>query len=116
VAGLTPDCAATYSPATFASIFTGILQPNCAVGTGTCHTPDFAAGGVVFAAQTGAYDVLLATGGGTAFVVPDNPGCSILMERLESSDPNFHMPRGTTFLSSGDLCTIVQWISAGAPQ
>ena len=114
VSGLTPDCAATYSPPAFAMIFTGILQPNCAVGTGTCHTPDFAAGNVVFADQTGAYNVLLGTGGGTAYVNPGDPGCSTLMKRLESTDPSYHMPRGSNFLSSGDLCTIVQWISQGA--
>jgi hypothetical protein len=115
VSGLSSDCAASYSPPAFAMIFTGILQPNCAVGTGTCHTPDFVAGGVVFADQTDSYNLLLGMGGGTAYVLPGDPGCSVLMERLESTDPSFHMPRGTNFLSSGDLCTIIQWISMGAP-
>jgi hypothetical protein len=114
VSGLTPECAATYSPPAFAMIFTGILQPNCAVGTGTCHTPDFDAGGLVFADQTRAYDLLVAPDGGTAYVTPGDPGCSTLMKRLESTDPSYHMPRGPNFLSSGDLCTIVQWISQGA--
>lgn len=114
VTGLDAGCAATYAPPTFTAIFTNILQPNCAVGTGTCHTSDFAAGGIVFEQQTTAYDTLLGTSGGTAYVNPGDPGCSTLMKRLESTDPSYHMPRGTSFLSAGDLCTITQWIYAGA--
>jgi hypothetical protein len=118
VTGLTPTCSATYSPPSFTTIFTNILQPNCAVGMGTCHTPDYAAGGLVFADQMTAYDLLIAPDGGpagtTPYVIPGDPGCSTLMKRLESTDPNYHMPRGPNSLSAGDLCTIVQWISQGA--
>ncbi len=113
VTGLTTTCAATYAPPTFDAIFMNILQPNCAVGTGTCHTSDFAAGGIVFANESGAYATLLGAGG-TAFVIPKDPGCSTLMKRLESSDPSYHMPKGSTFLSAGDRCTITQWIGGGA--
>ncbi len=114
VTGLTATCSATYDPPTFDTIFTSILQPNCAVGTGTCHTSDFEAGGIAFADESTAYATLLGTSGGTAFVLPKDPSCSTLMKRLESDDPSYHMPRGPTFLSPGDLCTIVQWISEGA--
>jgi Planctomycete cytochrome C len=93
-----------------------ILQPTCATGTGTCHTPDFVAGGLVFADETTSYDLLLGADGGTPYVIPKDPGCSTLMKRLESTDPNYHMPRGPNSLSAGDLCTIVQWISEGAPR
>ena len=114
VTGLDAGCMASYSPPTFDTIFTNIFQPNCAVGTGTCHTSDFAAGGIVFADAGAAYDTLLGVDGGTPYVLPGNPGCSTLMKRLESNDPNYHMPRGPNFLSAGDLCTIVQWIAGGA--
>jgi hypothetical protein len=114
VTGLTPNCAANYAPPTFDTIFTDILQPNCAVGTGTCHTSDFAAGGIVFEDAGAAYDTILGEDGGTAYVIPGDPGCSTLMKRLESTDPSYHMPRGPNSLLAGDLCTIVQWISAGA--
>jgi len=107
-------CAATYAPAVFDTIFTSIFQPNCAVGTGTCHTSDFAAGGIVFADPNVAYATLLGTSGGTAYVLPKDPSCSTLMKRLESIDPTYHMPKGNTSLSQGDLCTIVQWIDEGA--
>lgn len=114
VTGLTASCQATYAPPTFDTIFTNIFQTSCAVGVGTCHTADFGAGGIVFASEDNAYATLLGTNGGTAYVLPDNPGCSTLMKRLESTDPNYHMPRGPNSLSAGDLCTIVQWISSGA--
>jgi hypothetical protein len=114
VTGLDAGCAATFSPPAYGTIFTNIFQPNCAVGTGTCHTSDFVAGGIVFADASAAYDILRGDDGGAVFVVPGNPGCSTLMKRLESSDPSYHMPRGSSFLSDGDLCTIVQWIAEGA--
>jgi len=114
VPGLTPSCAATYAPPAFPTIFANILQPNCATGMGTCHTSDYGAGGLVFADQTTSYQLLLGTNTGVAYVIPGNPGCSTLMERLESTDPSYHMPRGPNFLSDGDLCTIVQWIAGGA--
>jgi hypothetical protein len=116
VAGLTASCQATYDPPTFDAIFTNIFQSSCAVGTGTCHTSDFGAGGIVFANESDSYATLLGSNGGTAYVLPNDPGCSTLMKRLESSDPSYHMPRGPNSLSAGDLCTIVQWISNGAPR
>jgi hypothetical protein len=114
VTGLTASCAASYDPPTYDTIFTNIFQPNCSVGTGTCHTSDFAAGGIVFAETSTSYATLLGADGGTPYVIPDDPGCSTLMKRLESTDPSYHMPKGPTSLSAADLCTIVQWISAGA--
>jgi hypothetical protein len=116
VTGLDAGCAATYDPPTYDTIYTSILVPNCAVGTGTCHTSDFAPDGLVFADETASYDTLLGVNGGTPLVLPDNPGCSTVMKRLESTDPDYHMPKGPSFLSAGDLCTIVQWISQGAPR
>jgi hypothetical protein len=114
VTGLTADCAASYAPPTFDAIFTNVFQTSCAVGTGTCHTSDFGAGGIVFADESASYATLLGADGGTAYVLPGDPGCSTLMKRLESTDPNYHMPKGPTSLSAGDLCTIVQWIANGA--
>ena len=109
-------CAASFAPPTFDAIFMNILKPNCAVGTGTCHTSDFAAGGIVFENEATAYATLLGADGGTAFVLPRNPACSTLMKRLQSTDPNYHMPRGPNSLSEQDLCTITQWIDQGASE
>lgn len=114
VANLSRSCAPTYATHTFDTVFSSILHPNCAVGTGTCHTADFKAGGLVLADETSAYSILLGTDGGAPLVIPKNPGCSTLIKRLESTDPSYHMPRGSSSLSAGDLCTIVQWIDDGA--
>ncbi len=111
MSGLTTSCAASYSPPSFDAIYTNILVPNCAIGTGTCHTADYAAGGIQFTQESMSYEELL-----DGYVTPSDAGCSQLMERLESTDPNFHMPKGTNFLSNGDLCTITQWIAMGAAQ
>ena len=116
VQGLTPSCAATYAPPTYSTIFTNIFQPNCAVGTGTCHTADAAMAGLAFANADTAYAELLGQNGNKQRVIPNDPGCSLLMKRLESTDPSYRMPKGNQPLSAGDLCTIVQWISQGAPR
>jgi hypothetical protein len=81
---------------------------------GTCHTSDAAMGGLVFENADTAYGLLLGTSGGRARVIPGDPACSLLLERLTSTDPNFHMPPGPNSISAGDRCTIVEWIDAGA--
>jgi len=49
-------------------------------------------------------------------VLPGDPSCSILMERLEVNDANLRMPPGPTPLSAGERCDFVQWIMNGAPR
>ncbi len=114
VAGLTADCAATYDPPTYQTIFDKILSPSCASGVGTCHTADAAKAGLVFANADDAYALLLGTSGSHARVNPGDAGCSLIMKRLSSTDPNYRMPPGPKPLSEGDRCTIVKWIAAGA--
>jgi hypothetical protein len=110
-----PSCKPAYDPPVYATIFTKILQPTCATGAGTCHTSDAAMGSLALDNVDVAYDQLLGRNGAPRVrVVPGNPSCSLLMERLESSDPAFRMPRGDISLSAAEICTIAQWISAGA--
>ncbi len=111
---LPATCAATYDPPLYQTIYDNILHPTCATGTGTCHTSDAAMGGLVFENADTAYGLLLGTNGGKVRVIPGNPACSLLIERLASSDPNFHMPPGPNSIPAGDECTIVRWIQAGA--
>jgi hypothetical protein len=115
VQNLTPNCAALYDPPSFEALFTNILQPTCASGTGTCHTRDFAPRGLIFEDQQQAYNLLLGMNGAPQRVIPGDPGCSIIMRRLESHDPNYRMPPGNTPLTEPQLCTFVKWISNGAP-
>jgi hypothetical protein len=115
VAGLSTDCAATYDPPIYQTIFDKILNPTCATGTGTCHTSDGAKAGLVFENADDAYGLLLGTTAGShARVNPGDPGCSLIMKRLSSTDPNYRMPPGPMALPAGETCTIVKWIAAGA--
>jgi hypothetical protein len=113
VQGLSVDCKAQYDPATFDTIFTKILKPTCASGTGTCHTSDAAMGGLVFEDPDRAHAMLLGSDGSRARVLPGDPACSLLMKRLSSTDPSYRMPRGPTPLTAGEQCTITKWIAAG---
>lgn len=108
--GLTTDCQPLYAPPTFDTLYTKLFVPTCASGTGTCHTADAAKGGLVFATADDAYSRLV--GGGR--VTPGDPSCSLIMKRITSTDPSYHMPPGTVSLSGPEECAIVQWIAGGA--
>ena len=114
VTGLTADCAASYAPPTFDADLHEHLPDELRRGDGHVPHVRLRRGGIVFAEPNTSYATLLGSDGGTAYVLPGDPGCSTLMKRLESTDPNYHMPKGPTSLSAGDLCTIVQWIANGA--
>jgi hypothetical protein len=115
VQNLDTNCAALYDPPTFSALYQNILHPTCASGSGTCHTTDFAPRGLVFEDQQQAYNLLLGLNGARQRVIPGDPGCSILMRRLESNDPSYRMPPGNTPLTQPQLCTFVKWIANGAP-
>jgi hypothetical protein len=70
-------------------------------------------GGLVFENIDMSYALLLGQNGGKARVIPGDPACSLVVEKLESTDPTFRMPPGTPLLP-GEQCTIVQWIAQGA--
>ena len=114
VSGLSVDCQPLYDPPTYATIFSRILQPTCAQGIGTCHTSDAAKAGLVFQDVDLSYSLLTGAVGGRARVIPGDPSCSLLVIRLESSDPTFRMPPGPTPLLESERCDIVQWIARGA--
>jgi Planctomycete cytochrome C len=114
VANLSTACDPLYSPPTYPTIFTMTFQPTCATGIGTCHTADAAQGGLSFADEQTSYEQLLGMNGANVRVVPGDPACSLLMERLESTDPSFHMPKGPNSLPAAALCAVAQWIANGA--
>jgi hypothetical protein len=113
VTGLTGDCRPLYDPPTFDALYSNVFHATCAQGKGTCHTADAAMAGLVFEDPDRAYSLLLGETGRQR-VIPGDPGCSLLMRRLESADPNFRMPPGPTPLLDSELCTITQWILQGA--
>lgn len=111
---LDAECRPLYDPPTFPVIFERILNPTCAQGMGTCHTADARMAGLAFEDADEAYALLLGEGGGRARVVPGEPECSLIMQRLASSDPGFRMPPGPTPLLDSELCALSLWIREGA--
>jgi hypothetical protein len=111
---LSLDCQPLHDPPTFDAIFDGTLHPTCASGHGTCHSGDAAKAGLVFEDPDDAYAALLGTAGGRARAIPGDPACSLLVERLSTSNERLRMPPGPTPLSGPELCTIVLWIADGA--
>src|SRR5258705_2596194 len=75
---LKTDCQPFFDPPTYPTIYNKILQPTCATGTGTCHTPDSRKAGLYFQDAAQAYRLLIGMEDGRARVLPNNPGCSIL--------------------------------------
>ncbi|HMI85893.1 MAG TPA: c-type cytochrome domain-containing protein [Polyangiaceae bacterium] len=113
VENLNIDCKELrFDPPVYSKIFTGIIQPQCTLGS-SCHGIDGAMGGIVLANADDTYDTLLGLKGGPKRVLPNDPKCSPFMVRLESRDPNYQMPRGSR-LTEPELCDFVQWIKQGA--
>ena len=109
------DCTPTFEPS-YDGIYESLLRPMCATGS-VCHygpTPDKAQAGLVLSNLDDAYDYLLGKTDGRARVIPDKPECSILVQRLESNDPSFRMPKLGAQLELGDRCVVRKWIARGA--
>ena len=114
VADLDEACQPTYDPPVFDTIYAKILHPTCASGRGTCHTSDAQKGGLVFEGPDRAYALLMGQDGSRPRVLGGDPSCSVIVKRLTSDDPAYHMPPGSTPLTDGEICTITKWIAAGA--
>lgn len=112
VADVPLDCAPLYEP-TFDNIHQRTLIPSCAVSGASCHAAEGGQGGLVFSDADSSYAALLGTGGQRPRVAPGDPGCSLIVERLWSSDPSVVMPRGAP-LSEAERCVFTQWIAGGA--
>jgi hypothetical protein len=111
-------CSPAYEP-TYDAIFDNLLSKTCgAASTGSvCHygpSPDDAQAGLALSDREDAYRNLLGTSGGRARVIPKDPECSILVQRIESNDPAFRMPVGRAPLTPAERCAVRQWIANGA--
>jgi hypothetical protein len=118
LAPLPDDCTAAYPPS-YDAIYDNLLRKSCgSAATGsTCHygpTPDTAQGGLVLSDRDKTYDYLLGTLGGRARVIPGDPECSVLVQRLESKDAALRMPRGGDPLPPNVRCVVRKWIESGA--
>jgi hypothetical protein len=108
------ECAPLYQPS-FDQLFSRTLQPTCATGGSSCHGPTGKKGELVFDTAENAYGQLVGRSGpnGEVRVVAGDPGCSLLVVKLESSDAKIQMPPGSP-LEAGERCAIIQWIANGA--
>jgi hypothetical protein len=118
-AALPLDCQPAFPP-TYDMIYGQLLSKTCGnPGTGgSCHSAVGKQGGLVLADIDGAYTALVTDKNkdGLTRVLPNDPACSILEERLESSDPAIRMPLGNAALSEPLRCAVRQWIAMGAPR
>ena len=101
-------CTPLYEP-TFQNVFDNTLRPRCGVGGSTCHSAQAAQGGLIFADVDQSYNLLV----GARRVEPENPGCSLLLERIAASDSARVMPPGNP-LEASEICSIEKWVTMGA--
>ncbi len=110
------SCAPLFAP-TFDNIFDNTLRPDCSTGNTSCHASAAAAGaaraGLHFEDRQTAYELLLADDPDPAYVLPGDPGCSMLVVRLQLEDPNQQMPPGAPLMAT-EQCSVIQWIAMGA--
>jgi hypothetical protein len=119
--GPLPKCTTTAFPPTYDNIYKQVLKTTCASSDteSSCHygpEPEHAQAGLVLSDPEGAYDYLLGKADGRARVVPKDPECSLLIQRIESKDASFRMPVGKDPLKENVRCAIRQWIADGAPR
>jgi hypothetical protein len=111
IQGLSPTCSTLYPAPTYDHLFTRTFTPKCNLTN--CHGPPNPGNGLAFDDEQHSYDLLLGNVGGKVRVNPGAPSCSLLVERIESSDPNLIMPRGNP-MTAAERCDIEQWIFMGA--
>jgi hypothetical protein len=103
-------CNPLYQP-TFDNVFTQTLNDKCA--DAPCHDAQAPQANLSYVDPDQAYDLLLGIADGRERVLPGDPGCSLLIRRIESMDPGFQMPPGAR-LSEQERCSVRQWIADGA--
>jgi hypothetical protein len=102
------DCERAYDP-TFEEFYEREIEPTCGANGSFCHAPSGNKGNLTLGDIDDAYDALIESG----LVIPGDPECSVLIQRLESRDVNFVMPQGQR-LDEKHLCAIRQWVANGA--
>jgi hypothetical protein len=104
-------------PPTWDNVYEFVIELRCGGSSGvSCHGRDGLQGGLGLYSKTAAYEGLVDGVGGEPRVIPHDPACSVLMERVETSDTSLRMPLQAAPLSAGDRCAIQQWIAAGAEE
>lgn len=110
LAELELECETEYEP-TFENFHKFEIKQTCGTGGSLCHGPSGNKGNLTLDVDDadGAYDALVSGG----LVIPGDPECSVLIQRLESEDRSFVMPQGRQ-LSDEERCSIRKWVANGA--
>jgi hypothetical protein len=113
---LNTSCKPLYEP-TFSNVYNNTLVVSCAIGNGTCHTVDgqSVANNLSFGTEDSAYAGLTGQVDGVKRAVAGEPECSLMIQRLESSDADVQMPPGKK-LPEAERCAIIQWVDRGTPR
>ena len=87
----------------------GFMRTQCQ----GCHASDTAAGGVTFETAGGSHGQLTGQFDGVAYALAGDPACSVLVQVVESDDPEVVMPPSGK-LPAAERCAIIQWVANGA--
>lgn len=111
-----PACAPGFPP-TWDNVYKFVITQSCAVGAGVaCHGADGRKGMLEMSTPAIAYEGLVRGTGSHPRVTANDPACSILMERLNATDPSVRMPYGAAELPAATRCAVQQWIAQGAAE
>jgi hypothetical protein len=100
-------CQPLYVP-TFDNVYNNTLRDTCGSQRVSCHSHAGMKGGMTFETPETAFAAL------STRVVPDDPGCSLMIVRTSSVGESYQMPPGSP-LSEAERCALIQWVQAGAP-
>ncbi|MDF2693423.1 MAG: hypothetical protein K0S65_1806 [Labilithrix sp.] len=106
-AGVDESCTPAYEP-TYDALYANTFQRSCAASGVSCHASTGKQGGVDFSDAEAAYASLT-----KSKLVPGDPACSVLAQRIVSTNGQTRMPPGRS-LSAGEQCAVLKWIKDGA--
>lgn len=113
-AELPPTCSEAFQP-TWDKVYEDVIQRRCGGSAGVaCHGPNGKMGNLVLYEKESSYRALLGMDGTRARVEPMDPDCSMLMERLTTTDEARRMPLRANPLTASEICSVQKWIEQGA--
>ena len=106
-AGSLDGCTPAYEP-TYDNLYANTFQPTCAKSGFSCHSPDGHQGGLNFFDKEAVYGQMVGHS-----VRAGSPECSVLVQRVLSTDGFQRMPPGKS-IPAGEACAIIAWVRDGA--
>lgn len=110
---LDAQCTQAYEP-TWDNVYEFTISTSCAAAGVSCHGREGMQGGLGLYSKDAAYAGLVGGEGGSPRVKPGDPECSVLMDRLLTTDTQRRMPLGSQPLSASHICAVQKWITNGA--